>query len=78
MKPTERDQLLIRLDERTRNIWALTEKQEAHLSKLNDSMMKHAVQISANRTSIGRLWWLIGIAIMGGGGTGITKLVGLW
>lgn len=67
-----------RVDERTRNIWTLTEKQEGHLAKLNDSILKHAIQISSNRTSVGRLWWLIGIAIMGGGGTGITKLIGLW
>ncbi len=67
-----------RVDERTSNIWTLTERQEKHLVKLNDSITRHAVQLSSNKTSIGRLWWLIGIAIVGGGGTGITKLIGLW
>jgi len=79
MKPKDRDDLLSRIDERTRNIWTLTEKQELHLSKLNDNVMKHAIQISSNKTSIGRLWWLIGIVVTGSGGTaGVTKLLGLW
>lgn len=74
MKVKERDELLIRLDERTRNIWTLTERQEDHLSKLNDSMLKHAVQISSNKTSVR---WIIRIlvaaGILGGGATGIIQ-----
>lgn len=58
MKVTERDALLGRIDERTRNIYALTEKQEVHLSKLNDNMLKHATQIESNKTSIK---WIIRI-----------------
>ena len=77
MKPKERDELLIRLDERTRNIWTLTEKQEDHLSKINDSMMKHAVQISSNKTSVK---WIVRIlvaaGILGGGGYGIGQWLG--
>ena len=46
MKPAERDDLLIRLDERTRNIWTLTEKQENHLSKLNDRTSRNATDIA--------------------------------
>lgn len=74
MKPKERDDLLIRLDERSRNIWTLTERQEEHLAKLNDSMLKHAVQISSNKTSIK---WLIRVlvaaGILGGGATGLVQ-----
>lgn len=77
MKPKERDELLIRLDERSRNIWILTEKQENHLSKLNDSMLKHAVQISSNKTSIK---WIVRIliacGILGGGATGLVNWLG--
>lgn len=66
-----------RVDERTANIWTLTEKQESHLAKLNDSMLKHAVQISSNKTSIR---WIIriasGLIIIGGGATGIIQWLG--
>lgn len=75
MKPAERDALLIRLDEKSNNIYTLTEKQEAHLSKLNDSMLKHATQISRNENSI--KWIIRGIwiaVILGGGIAGIVKL----
>ena len=46
MKPKERDELLVRLDERTNNIWRLTEKQEDHLSKLNDQTSKNTTDIA--------------------------------
>ncbi len=77
MKATERDDLLIRLDERTRNIWALTERQEEHLGKINDSLLKHAIQLSSNKTSI--KWIirvLVAVGILGGGATGIVNLIG--
>lgn len=77
MKVKERDELLVRLDERTRNIWTLTERQEDHLSKLNDSMLKHAIQISSNKTSIK---WIIRILVaagmVGGGATGLVNWLG--
>lgn len=76
MNPAERDALLIRLDEKANNIYVLTEKQEAHLSKLNESMLKHAVQISSNKTSI--KWIIRGVwiaVILGGGVAGIVQLV---
>lgn len=86
MKPAERDNLLIelketfgRIDERTQNIYSLTEKQEAHLSKLNESMLKHAVQISTNKGSIKWIRMLliaVGLLIIGIIGGGITGLFG--
>ncbi len=41
MKPQERDLLFGRLDERSRNTWAVIEKMERHLDKLNDSVAKN-------------------------------------
>ncbi len=35
MNPKDRDELLGRLDERTQNIWRVTEQQEKHLAKQN-------------------------------------------
>ncbi len=76
MKAKERDELLFRLDETVKNIYHLTEKQEAHLFKLNDSMMKHAIQISSNKTGIK---WIVRIlvsaGILVGGVTGIINLI---
>ena len=77
MNKDQRDDLLIRLEERTANIWRLTEQQEKHLVKINDALLKHAVQIGSNKTSIGKLWWLISIAIMGGVGL-ILKVLGIY
>ncbi len=74
MRQAERDELLIRLDEKTNNIYTLTEKQEAHLSKINDSLMEHAQQISSNKTSI--RWIIRGVwiaVLLGGGVAGIIQ-----
>lgn len=66
-----------RLDERTQNIYHLDEKQEDHLSKLNDNLLKHAVQISSNKTSIK---WIVRIlvasGIIGGTTTGLINWLG--
>ena len=79
MKAPERDELLIRLDEKTNNIWNLTEKQEQHLDRLNSSLSDHAVQIAQNKTSIK---WIVRVlsagGLIGGAGTGVSKLLGLW
>ena len=76
MKAQERDELLIRLDERTCNIWDLTEKQETHLIKLNDALSKHSVDIGKNKTSI---MWIVrvltAVGILGGSGAGIWRLL---
>ena len=77
MKPKERDDLLVRLDERTANIWRVTELQEQHLVKLNDSVLKHAIQLSSNKTSIK---WIIRVlvaaGVLGGGATGLVQWLG--
>ncbi len=76
MKPSERDELLIRVDERTRNTWTMVERQEGHLSKINGSISTHARQITANGTSIK---WIVRIfataVILGGSAFGIITFV---
>lgn len=77
MKTKDRDELLCRIDERTRNIYKLTEKQEEHLSKLNDSILEHAGKISSNVTSIKWIIRILGAAgIIGGATTGLIKWLG--
>ena len=64
-----------RIDERTRNIWVLTEKQEAHLSGLNNSILELWKQTASNKTAI---FWirlvLIGGGLIGGASAGIWKI----
>lgn len=55
MKPTERDELLIRVDERTKNTLDLVEKQEKHLRQLNDKVAENATNIAVNKSKIGSL-----------------------
>jgi len=50
MKAAERDELLVRLDERTRNIYKLTEAQEAHLGKINSHLEDHSRRITVTET----------------------------
>ncbi len=52
MKPSERDELLIRLDERTANIYKLSEKQEKHLSELNEQVGKNVLNIDRNHNRL--------------------------
>ena len=55
MKPQERDELLGRLDERTKNIYNLTEKQEKHLSQLNEKVNKNVINIDRNDKRMTRI-----------------------
>jgi len=50
MKPTERDDLLIRIDERTNNIWRVTEEQEKHLARINNHLDDHSKRITIVET----------------------------
>jgi len=65
MNATQRDELLIRLDERTCNIYTLTEKQEKHLSLLNDSVAKNTMHTAVNKNSIFWLRIISGIVVSG-------------
>jgi|26BtaG_2_1085354.scaffolds.fasta_scaffold00283_16 hypothetical protein len=46
MKPSERDELLGRLDERTINTYKLVEQNNKHLANLNGSILDHEGRIS--------------------------------
>ncbi|HUV46150.1 MAG TPA: hypothetical protein VMW45_03675 [Dehalococcoidia bacterium] len=52
LTPTNRDELLIRLDERTNNIWTLTEKQEEHLAKINNHLDDHSKRLTIAETQL--------------------------
>ena len=60
LKVLERDELLIRLDERTRNIWKLVEKLETHQAEANGFIKDNLIRSSSNRTWINVLRWTIG------------------
>ena len=65
-----------RIDERTQNIYRLDEKQEAHLSKLNGSVLELWKMAVSNKTAI---FWikliLIGSGLIGGTTAGIINLL---
>ncbi len=77
MKPKERDELLGRLDERSRNTYHLVEKLEKHNAEQNGYILDLVKQASSNKTSIK---WIIRVlvaaGILGGGATGIVNLIG--
>ena len=78
MKPSERDELLVRLDERTINIYRLNEKQERHLSELNDRVAKNTINISNNNQKLDQgLGLKISKGQKIGGSTGIITLLAL-
>ena len=45
MKPSERDELFGRLDERSANTYTLVEKQEKHLAELNSKTQQNQLDI---------------------------------
>ena len=70
MKPQDRDNLLIQIAQdigglkvSVQNTYYLTEKQEAHLAKLNESVSKNIVKIAVNGSNIKWLWWTMGIFV---------------
>ena len=66
---------IARIDERTNNIYHLTEKQEVHLSKLNGSILELWKMTISNKTAI---FWirviLISSGLVGGASAGIWKI----
>ena len=76
MKQSERDELLVRLDERTINIYKLTEKQEAHLNKLNSHVSDNKAGIAKNKRILYCLiGFLSGSGVLTGGWFGISQLI---
>ena len=78
MNEEQRDELLITMAERVRDI-----KEEelpeirTHLAKLNESVVNHSIDISDLKTKANRTWLLILAVIAGSGsiGAGVTKLL---
>ena len=80
MKPTDRDNLLIRLDERSTNTWRLVEKIEVHLVELNESVSNNKTGVAVNKKSINLLWKIGGgcATIILTGTAVILKLFGVY
>ena len=53
MNAKDKDELLIRLDEKTNNILHAVEKIERHLAELNKKVEKHAIDIGINKKIVG-------------------------
>lgn len=60
----KRDELLIRLDERSQNTWRSVEEIKGHLATLNDSVAKHSVTLGINRKWLGFLSAIITTCII--------------
>lgn len=70
MKQSERDELLIRVSERTNNIWKTIEKMEVHFVALNNSVADNKLGWKINRRWLGII--TTGLTAM------ILKLVGIY
>jgi len=55
MNETERDELLIRMDERQKAIYTITLNQETHLAKLNSKVADHVLKIAFNQEKISNI-----------------------
>jgi len=71
----ELNKQVARIEERTLNIYHLTEKQEVHLSRLNNSILELWKMTISNKTAI---FWirviLISSGLVGGASAGIWKI----
>ena len=59
MKQQELDEMMGRIDERTRHTWESVGRIEKHLEKLNNSVGKNTVSCGENQTSNRNLWRVI-------------------
>ena len=77
LRPAERDKLLIRLDERTGNIWAIVEKLEKRQAEQNGQI--HRLFLSNARNTVWRRV-IIGVGSMAliGLANWLARLQGLW
>ena len=64
MKITERDDLLIRLDERSESFLRELETQTKHLEKLNGQTDDNTNRSNRNKTHINIQWWVISILLL--------------
>ena len=78
MNPKDRDTILIRVDERTRNIWRVTEDMKRH-QELQNSNIAEALKMCYTSKAWVRIgqWVVGGIVLLLIAGVE-TKLQGLW
>jgi len=69
--------LLMRIDERTRNIWRSVEKLEKHQLEANGYIKENIKQTANNTAWISAMRWVIGL-LAAGVITWLTHLQGLW
>jgi len=77
LEPHERDELLVRVDERTQLIIRTITDMSRHLEKQNSHLEETYLMASGNRTWRKINTWVIGI-IATALGTLYSKLMGLW
>jgi len=73
LKPTERDELLIRLDERVGDL------KDKELPEVKELIRAQNTRIRKNEQRISKIWGvMIGIGVLGGSGVGlgISRLIG--
>ena len=79
MKPSERDELLIRLDERSESTIRELQDQNKHLEENNGHILELFKEQASQRSKIKINRWLILAVILGGGGiSGLTRIFGVW
>jgi len=69
--------LLIRIDERTQNIWKVLEQLETHQKEANGYIRDNMKSTARNTTWIAAMRWVMGIMIAGGA-TWLAHLQGFW
>ena len=74
MKVAERDELLIRLDERSESIIRELQEQTKHLKILNGQTDNNTIRSTRNKTSINVQWWVISILLL----ASTLKIVGVY
>jgi len=69
MEPVERDELLVRIDERTSNIWRAVEKLEKHNAEQNGFILQ-----CLNKTNSNKVW----IRVISGIGGSVIIFFAYW
>lgn len=74
MLPQKRDELLVRLDERSESIIRELKKQTEHLAILNGQTDINTIRSTKNKTHINIQWWVISILLL----AATLKIVGVY
>ena len=77
MNPKDRDELLARLDERSRNTWHMVEKMEAHQVVQNGLLLETCKRSISNAVWIKTFRW-VGTLFVAGVSAWMSKLQGWW